>query len=114
MFTSGFQEETSGHVQIDDVDTSTVEKLLNYMYTGQLSAKEITRQEIKLLVAADKYEVLELKDNLESQLCKLLVNKCRLDALRDVLLADDKAERTVAVNILDKTLFTGRLGDGKS
>ncbi|CAI5482504.1 unnamed protein product [Closterium sp. Yama58-4] len=72
MFSSGFQESKENSILIHDIDCPTVERLLEYMYTGRVKIEDATLQESKLLATADKYEVLELVRFLDSGLCSYL------------------------------------------
>ncbi|GJP42086.1 hypothetical protein CLOM_g1678 [Closterium sp. NIES-68] len=69
MFGSGFEEEKKDSILIHDIECSTLQQLLEFMYTGQLKIDDATIQELKLLAAADKYEVLQLTKALDSYLC---------------------------------------------
>ncbi|CAI5482503.1 unnamed protein product [Closterium sp. Yama58-4] len=60
---------------------ATLEQILSYMYTGVVHIQKATVKEVKLLVAADKYEVLELKERLESRL-GVLMSEDPFDSLK--------------------------------
>jgi len=78
MFSHPTKESESRTIEMTDIDKSTCYKLLTFMYTGTLrtgiTEDEATSDEgldvdINLLVAADKYNVQDLKE-----LCEMYLN----------------------------------------
>ncbi|CAI5484946.1 unnamed protein product [Closterium sp. Yama58-4] len=103
MFSSGFEEVKKGSVYIADTDGPTLEKLVSFMYAGELPITRATMQEVDLLVAADKYEVSELKQHLCSSLCELLNDEIDFPALKVADMHDVRPLRRASTNyILNK------------
>ena len=66
MFSHDLQEKKSSEVVIDDLEENTVSELIHYIYSGQV--RNLNNQAIKLISAADKYDLKELKATCESYL----------------------------------------------
>ncbi|GIY78586.1 hypothetical protein CEXT_356221 [Caerostris extrusa] len=84
MFTRDMQETARNAVDISDLDADTVKRMLLYVYTDTLDHPDGDSVE-KLYFAADKYEILCLKNK-----CSLLLesdlresNACRILLLAD-------------------------------
>ena len=60
MFKHGLRENLENEVPDKDVDGEMIDKMLEYIYTGGVD-KDISHFADRLLVAADKYDLLELK-----------------------------------------------------
>ena len=58
MLTSDMREAKTGVVVLQDIEGKTMEKLLEFIYTGEI--EEMDDQLERLLYAADKYEVQDL------------------------------------------------------
>ena len=58
MFLSPMEEARTGTVEITDMDSKTLWKLLEFIYTGEVDGMEDVAEE--LLYAADKYEIMGL------------------------------------------------------
>ena len=58
MFLSPMEEARTGTVEITDMDSKTLRKLLEFIYTGEVDGMEDVAEE--LLYAADKYEIMGL------------------------------------------------------
>ena len=58
MLTSDMREAKTGVVVSQDIEGKTMEKLLEFIYTGKI--EDIDNQLERLLYAADKYEVQDL------------------------------------------------------
>ena len=58
MLTSDMREAKTGVVVLQDIEGKTMEKLLEFIYTGKI--EEMGDQLERLLYAADKYEVQDL------------------------------------------------------
>ena len=52
------EEARTGTVEITDMDSKTLRKLLEFIYTGEVDGMEDVAEE--LLYAADKYEIMGL------------------------------------------------------
>ena len=66
---SGYFCESQGRVEIPDVSSGTMAKLLQYLYTGEL---DLTKIDIELLSTAHKYQVKELHGISELEIAKNL------------------------------------------
>ena len=84
MFNAGMQESESGRVEITDVEPTTFKAVLRYLYGSVLEEKEFEPL-AKLIAAADKYGIDELKEICASALSTNLQVQDVIDAL---LLAD--------------------------
>ena len=65
-------EVQNGWVDIPDIDSETIEAMLGYIYTGFVPSK-LNELADKLLIAADKYQILDLKVSFFK--CKIFVKK---------------------------------------
>ena len=71
MFERDTMEALESRVEITDIEANVFEQMLNFIYTGAVpSLNQQTAEE--LLVAADKYQLDELKLFCESYLCTQL------------------------------------------
>jgi len=70
MFVHDTTEKRVGRVEINDLEQDIVYEMLFYMYSGNVS--NIEAKAAKLLVAADKYDLMELKQMCEMSLCENL------------------------------------------
>lgn len=61
MFQHGFQENRERVVEIQDIAPNVFESLLRYIYTGGVDFKCVDAAE--LMVAADKYGIVSLKED---------------------------------------------------
>jgi len=84
MFDAGMQESASNLVVVSDVDPSTFEALLRFLYSGAVEEKQF-EDLARLVAAADKYGMDELKKICESTMRANLQAKDVIDAL---LIAD--------------------------
>jgi speckle-type POZ protein len=62
MFAHSTKESTSGVIAIDDIDFDTIMELLRFIYTGSYPNETEFWAMARLFVAADKYQVIELKN----------------------------------------------------
>ncbi|GFS71357.1 speckle-type POZ protein-like B [Nephila pilipes] len=93
MFTSNMKEKTRERVEVPDIEDDTMRRMLLYMYTDTL--KDLNWESaIKLYSAADKYEILSLKDKcshfLKINLC--LTKVCEVLVLADMHMDNDLKE----------------------
>ena len=58
MFKTGMTEVNTGQVVIEDLEETTLGKLLEFIYTGRLT--ELEDHLDRLLYAADKYQITDL------------------------------------------------------
>jgi speckle-type POZ protein len=84
MFQHQMKEKESGEVKIPDVTPAVFNKLLQFIYTGHCQVEELLAEE--LLIAADKYDIKDLK-----QLCELELRNRTLyvDTAVDLLILSD-------------------------
>ena len=76
-------EKATGKINIDGIESNTVEDMLKYIYGGKI--ENLEDKATKLLAAADQYDLKLLKKKCEELLCKSLnISNC-LDYL---ILAD--------------------------
>jgi len=85
MFQHDTVEAQNKEVEMTDVEPEVVEEMLEYIYTGKTSS---TGKEAELLAAADKYSLLELKNECEEALC----NKTNIDTVLAMLVLADRHE----------------------
>ncbi|CAG5101214.1 Similar to spopla: Speckle-type POZ protein-like A (Danio rerio) [Cotesia congregata] len=83
MFTHELDEKKSNQVFITDITADTFQKLLEFIYTDEVSDLNAIAED--LLEAADKYQILSLKEMCEVSLCKSLEPE---NAIRRMDLAD--------------------------
>ena len=78
MFQSNMKEKQTNTVNIDDCRAGIVDKMLNFIYTGNVSSPDTISGIIsELFKAADKYQLDLIKDFSEESLCSnLKVNNC--------------------------------------
>ena len=77
MFQLNTKERETKTVTIDDFKAEVVSEMLNYIYTGTVSSNDLSEIAVKLLAAADKYQLDLLKNICEERLCsKLDVTNC--------------------------------------
>jgi len=83
MFIHNMTENQSSSIDIEDLDVETVKDMLKYMYAGRID--NLNTRSPRLLEAADKYALAELKEVCEDTLCSSLsVDSC----LECLVLAD--------------------------
>ena len=70
MFENNMTEATSNCIEISDMDPKVVKEMLKYIYTG--NAPEVGKMADKLLQAADKYDLKQLKAMCERELTSRL------------------------------------------
>ena len=83
MFSSNFKEGMGGKVEVVDVTPDIFEELLHFIYSGEVQYLNMNKREraAKLLVAAEKYYVPDLKHFCEENLCVNLTVDNVLDTL---------------------------------
>ena len=71
MLDTDMKEANSGRIKIEDVAPLTLERMLDFMYTGKLfpTGQSVTAALIiQLLHCADKYEMDEMKESVLAQM----------------------------------------------
>jgi len=91
MFQYDMAESQSNRVKIPDVDPGVMRQLLHYVYTGTYEEG----LELELLVAADKYSLLELKGHCEYVLC----DEIEVTKVLSLLVIADRHDATVLKNM---------------
>ena len=88
MFSHNFEEHFSHKVVITDLEGDAVLEMLRFIYTGKVSQME--RVNKMVLAAADKYNIVDLKELCEKSLCNSMTveNVCSL-----LLLARDRVSQ---------------------
>ena len=83
MFSSNFKEGMGEKVEVVDVTPDIFEELLHFIYSGEVQYLNMNKREraAKLLVAAEKYYVPDLKHFCEENLCVNLTVDNVLDTL---------------------------------
>jgi len=79
MFTHGMKEAMESSVTIKDMDADTCQQMLQFIYSNKVEDLESNAE--NLLVAADKYDLKELKVLCEDHLCAKLSQDNVLDIL---------------------------------
>ncbi|GAV08095.1 hypothetical protein RvY_17837 [Ramazzottius varieornatus] len=79
MFSSNLEECKTGRCEIPDIDDATLTGLVRYMYLGCLEC--VKEDAKKLLAAADKYQVLDLKNHCQN----VLIDNLNMDNVVDLL-----------------------------
>ena len=83
MFQSNLEECRTGRCVIPDISTATLDILLYFMY--YCSVEQLTKNAREIMPAADKYEMLDLKQACE----EALKNTVSLETMGDLLLLAD-------------------------
>ncbi|GIY22217.1 TD and POZ domain-containing protein 5 [Caerostris extrusa] len=81
MFSTDMKERTKECVDITDLDSETVRRLLLYVYTDALEEDLQCQSACQLYAAADKYDVLSLKNRCSSILVSIIDHKNACDIL---------------------------------
>jgi speckle-type POZ protein len=96
MLQSDMVEKESSELTVADIDSKTMQELINFMYTGRV--EKIEAVAASLLYAAEKYQVLGLKSICSDQIKKTLTGENVWEALQ------------LAYNLNDKLLFSESVG----
>lgn len=72
MFTSGMRETEDSVISVQDISLTTFQKLLEFIYSDQITDFVNTEQAIDVLVAANKYGLDRLKRLCEKYLVALI------------------------------------------
>ena len=84
MLTSGMSESSNNTVAIGDFQAKTVKKMVEFLYTDECSIDDCT-EAMDLFLIADKYEITELKRNVELHLMRnIQVDKSNILELWDI------------------------------
>jgi speckle-type POZ protein len=80
MLQSVMVEKESSELTVGDIDSKTMQELINFMYTGRVEKIEAVAE--SLLYAAEKYQVLGLKPICINQIKKTLTAENVWDVLQ--------------------------------
>jgi speckle-type POZ protein len=83
MLTTDMMEKDLNKIEVDDIDSATMHELLRYIYTHKV--KNIDQLAAKLLYAAEKYDLPELKSFCAAQMIKQLSSE---NVFESLVLAD--------------------------
>ncbi|XP_015903554.3 speckle-type POZ protein B [Parasteatoda tepidariorum] len=99
MFDQDMLENQSGIVQIKDLNEKTLQNLLKFMYTDVVNEMDCEGT-LNILLAADKYQVSNLKDKCTSKILSLLSeeNVCEVIILADMI--NHESLKTFALNFI--------------
>lgn len=79
MFNHNMRESETKALNIEDLDMDTVKDMLRYIYAGKI--ENLNTRSPRLLEAADKYQLSELKEICEEMLCSSLTVETCLECL---------------------------------
>ncbi|KAJ8683279.1 hypothetical protein QAD02_019071 [Eretmocerus hayati] len=79
MFDHDCKESRDNLIKIEDFEFEVILELIRFIYTGQVH--NIERIAKKLLIAADKYDIDDLKSRCETYLCRLISLHTVLDIM---------------------------------
>ncbi|GBN88589.1 Speckle-type POZ protein B [Araneus ventricosus] len=101
MFQSDMKEKAQDRIDIEDLKPDTVRRMLLYMYTDSLEELE-WKTASDLYYAAEKYQIMTLKDKCSSFLKSnlTLTNACEILLLSDLL--QDKELKSTVQNFIMK------------
>ena len=86
MFTHSTKEKLTNRIDIEDIEPEVFQELLHFIYTGRLSTTTMNTLAVGLLIAADKYLLIVLKNECENYLLrKMSPENCVELILRDDL-----------------------------
>ena len=95
MFQHNMIESKTNSVQIEDMNYQVCKELLRFIYTGTIGQIDDCRD---LLVAADRYEILSLKDVCEKKLTKNVTSQ---NTIKYLLLASQHQLKTLEKSCFD-------------
>ncbi|GBN55474.1 Speckle-type POZ protein-like B [Araneus ventricosus] len=104
MFSNDMKEKINDCVDIEDLNDDTVLRLLHYIYSAEVEELEWASA-IELYEAADKYQILSLKDVCSSRLKNSL---CVNNACEALVLADLHQDEDLKVFVQDFILRHGK------
>ena len=96
MFSHDFSEKHANKVVIEDLESEAVLEMLRFIYQGKVMQMERVNKSV--LVAADKYNIVDLKESCEKSLCNSMTteNVCSL-----LLLARDRVSSELKKRAVD-------------
>jgi len=114
MFIHNMTENQKKEIDIEDLDIETVKDMLKYMYAGKID--NLNTRSPRLLEAADKYQLSELKEICEEVLCLALdVDTClECLVLADLHNAEELKEAAVKFVVEHSTEFVDQVDKFKA
>ncbi|XP_065214346.1 speckle-type POZ protein B-like [Planococcus citri] len=111
MFKHGMKEANSNPVEITDIEPDVFRELLHYIYTGNVKITE-TATFVDLFVAADKYDLQNLKFLCEDALCKRLSHDNAANILIMADLHQSEKLKAAAISFIKSNSFAVMSTDG--
>jgi len=114
MFIHNMTENQRKEIDIEDLDIETVKDMLKYMYAGKID--NLNTRSPRLLEAADKYQLSELKEICEEVLCLALDADICLECLvlADLHNAEELKEAAVKFVVEHSTEFVDQVDKFKA
>jgi len=114
MFIHNMTENQRKEIDIEDLDIETVKDMLKYMYAGKID--NLNTRSPRLLEAADKYQLPELKEICEEVLCLALDADICLECLvlADLHNAEELKEAAVKFVVEHSTEFVDQVDKFKA
>ncbi|KAK6132302.1 hypothetical protein DH2020_033926 [Rehmannia glutinosa] len=101
MFQHNLKEKESSTINIEDMTTESCMALLSYLY-GAINQKDFWRHRLALLGAANKYDIVDLKDACEESLLEDINSGNVLERLQEAWLYQlDKLKKGCLMYLLD-------------
>ena len=96
MFSHDFSEKHDNKVVIEDLEAEAVLEMLRFIYQGKVI--QMDRVNKSVLIAADKYNIVDLKESCENSLCNSMTteNVCSL-----LILARDRVSQELKKRAVD-------------
>ena len=110
MFSHNFEETFSNKVNISDLEPEAVLEMLRFIYLGKVNQMEKVNKMV--LAAADKYNIVDLKESCEKSLCNSMTveNVCDL-----LLLARDRVSPELkrrAIDFISQNIDSVTISEG--
>ncbi|KAL1543828.1 BTB/POZ domain-containing protein-like isoform X1 [Salvia divinorum] len=101
MFQHDLKEKESSTIDIEDMTSESCMALLSYLY-GTISQEDFWRHRLALLSAANKYDIVDLKDTCEESLLEDINSGNVLERLQEAWLYQlDKLKKGCLMYLLD-------------
>ncbi len=96
MFESKMKESATSKIVLTDIDSNMFSAILLYIYTGKVEVSD-KLSHTDLIYAAEKYELLVLKQHCFNELCKNLSNETvgTLAVTADMYNADEEIKNFI-------------------
>jgi hypothetical protein len=106
LFTNQFTENITGTVQVDDINAKTIKTVIKYMYQKKITEDEA--MDLNLIVAANKYNIVDLVSKCE----KIILLTMSMKNIMDILAI---AKLLPTPNLFEKArlFFSERMGREK-